>query len=69
MHRHCLLKHVIGGKMKGRIEVTRRRGGRRKYVLEDLKEQRGYWKLKRKQSGEFALEEAVGLSQGRVKTE
>jgi len=25
----CLLKHVIGGKTKGRIEVTERRGRRR----------------------------------------
>ena len=24
MHRSCLLKHVIGGKMEGRIEVTGR---------------------------------------------
>jgi len=40
-----------------------------KYVLEDLKEQRGYWKLKRKQCGEFALEETVDLSQGRLQNE
>jgi hypothetical protein len=28
--RNCLLKHVIGGKTEGMIEVTGRRGGRRK---------------------------------------
>jgi hypothetical protein len=32
--------------MKGRIEVTGRRGKRRKQLLDDLKEKRGYWKLK-----------------------
>ena len=69
MHRRCLLKHVIGGKTEGRIEVTGRRGGRRKYILEDLKEQRGYWILKRKQRVELDLEEAVDLSQGRLQNE
>jgi hypothetical protein len=38
--RNCLLKHVIEGMMKGT-----RRGGRRKQLLVDLKERRGYWKL------------------------
>ena len=40
------LKHVIEGKVEGRIEVTRRRGRRRKQLVDDLKEKRGYWKLK-----------------------
>jgi hypothetical protein len=31
-----LLKEVIEGKIKGRIEVTRRRGRRRKKLLDDL---------------------------------
>jgi hypothetical protein len=31
-----LLKEVIEGKIKGRIEVTRRRGRRRKQLLDDL---------------------------------
>ena len=26
LHRNCLLKHLIGGKMVGRIEITKRRG-------------------------------------------
>jgi hypothetical protein len=42
--RNCLLKHVIGGKLKGRIAVTGRRGRRRKWLLDDLKEKRRYWK-------------------------
>jgi hypothetical protein len=39
---NCLLKHIIEGKFGG----TRRRGRRRKQLLDDLKEARGYWKLK-----------------------
>jgi hypothetical protein len=44
--RNCLLKHVIEGKLEGRIEMTGRLGRRRKQVLDDLKEKRKYWKLK-----------------------
>jgi hypothetical protein len=42
----CLLKEVIEGKIKGRIEVTRRRGRRRKQLLDDLGDRRGYSHLK-----------------------
>ena len=41
-----LLKHVVGGKVKVRIDVTGRRGRRCKQLLDYLKETRGYWKLK-----------------------
>ena len=34
---NCLLQQVIEGKIKGQIEVTRRRGRRRKKLLDDLK--------------------------------
>jgi hypothetical protein len=44
--RNCRLKHVIGGKFEGMIKVTGRRVRRRKQLLDDLKETRGYWKLK-----------------------
>ena len=40
-----LLKHVIEGKLEEGIEVTGRRGSRRKELLDDLKERRGYWKF------------------------
>jgi hypothetical protein len=43
---NCLLKHVIEGTLEGRIEVTGRRGRRRKQLLDALKENRRYWKLK-----------------------
>jgi hypothetical protein len=37
---------VIEGKLEGRIEMTGRRGRRRKQLLDDLKEKRRYWELK-----------------------
>ena len=46
LRRNCLLKQVIEGKIKGPIEVTRRRGRRRKKPLDDLKDRRGYCQLK-----------------------
>jgi len=46
LRRHCLLNYVIEGKIEGRIEVKGIRGRRRRQLLEDLKERRGYWKLK-----------------------
>ena len=42
----CILRHVIEGKIEEKIEVTGRRGRRRKKILDDLKEARGYWKLR-----------------------
>jgi hypothetical protein len=47
LHRNCLLKRVIEGKMEG----TRRWGGRHKQLLGDLKETIRYWKLKEKALG------------------
>ena len=46
LRRTCLLKHVIEGKIKGEIEVTRRQGRRRKKLLDDLEDRRGYSHLK-----------------------
>jgi len=40
LRRNCLLKQVIEGKIKGEIEVARRRGRRRKKLLDDLKDRR-----------------------------
>jgi len=42
--RNCLLKHVMKGKIEGRIEMTGRRGRSRKQLLDGLKESRGYGK-------------------------
>jgi hypothetical protein len=42
LRRNCLLKHVIEGKIERRTEVMRRRGRRRKQLLYDFNEKRGY---------------------------
>jgi hypothetical protein len=42
LRRNCLLSHIIEGKIIG----ARRRGRRRKQLLDDLKKARRYWKLK-----------------------
>ena len=46
LRRNCLLKQVIEGKIKGQIEVTRRRGRRCNKLLDDLKDRRRYCQLK-----------------------
>ena len=40
LRRNCLLQRVIERKMKGGIEVTGRRGRRRRKLVDDLKERR-----------------------------
>jgi hypothetical protein len=44
--RNCLLQRVIEEKIKVGIEVTGRRGRRRRKLLDDLMERRGYFHLK-----------------------
>ena len=46
LRRNCLLQQVIEGKIKGGIEVKGRRGRRRRKLLDDFKERRGYSHLK-----------------------
>ena len=46
LRRKCLLQRVIEGKIKGGIEVTRRRGRGCRKLMDDLKERRGYSQLK-----------------------
>jgi len=46
LRRNCLLKRVIEGKIKGGIEATGMRGRRRRKLLDDRKERRGYSHLK-----------------------
>ena len=46
LRRNRLLKQVTEGKIKGEMEVTRRQGRRRKKLLDDLKDRRGYSHLK-----------------------
>jgi len=37
LHRNCLLQEVIEGKMKGWIEMTGRRGRKRRKLLDELR--------------------------------
>jgi hypothetical protein len=46
LRRNCLLKPVIAGKIKLIMTVTERRGRKRKQLLDDIKENKGYWSLK-----------------------
>jgi len=46
LRRSCLLQQVTEGKIIGGIEVIGRRGRRRRKLLDDLKERRGYSYLK-----------------------
>ena len=55
LRRNCLLQRVIKGKIKEGIEVIGRRGRRRRKLLDDLKERRGYSHLK-----EEALDRTMG---------
>jgi hypothetical protein len=44
--RNCLLKQVNEGKIKGEMEVKRRRGRRRRKLLDYIKDRKGYSHLK-----------------------
>jgi hypothetical protein len=46
LRRNCLLQRVIEGNIKVAIEMTGKRGRRRRKLLDDLKERRGYSPLK-----------------------
>ena len=47
LRRNCLLQRVTEGKIQGGIEVIGRQGRRRRKLLDDLKERRGYSHLKK----------------------
>jgi hypothetical protein len=46
LRRNCLLQQVIEGEIQGGIEVTGRRGRRRRKLLDELKGKTGYSHLK-----------------------
>jgi len=48
LRKNCLLQRVIEGKTKGGKDVTRRRGRRRRKLLDDHKERRVYSHFKKK---------------------
>ena len=55
LYRNCLLKHLIEGKIEGRLYVTGTGGRRHKQLLDDVKENREYCKFK-----DEALDHTVG---------
>ena len=69
LRRNCLLKHVIEGKIDRMIEVTERRRRKRKQLLNDLKEMRGYWKLKEKVLDRTVWKTCFGRGYGPVARE
>jgi hypothetical protein len=63
---NCLLRHVIGGKVEGGIEVTGIRGIRGKQLPDDLKERRGCCKLKEDVVGRTVWRNDCGRGCGHV---
>jgi hypothetical protein len=51
------------------INTTGRRGRRRKKLLDDLKEKRGYWKLKQEAMDHFLWRTRSGSLHGPVATQ
>jgi hypothetical protein len=66
LRRTCLLQQVIEGKIKRGLEVTERRGRRRRKLLDDLKERRGYSYLKEEALGRTMWRAGFGRGFGPV---
>jgi hypothetical protein len=63
---NCLLKHVIEGKIEGRIGMTGRRGRICKQLLDDLKEKGRYRKLKEEALDRTVWRTCLGRGYGLV---
>ena len=72
LRRNCLIRQLIEGKIKGEMEV-KRRGRRRKKLLDDLREGRGYCHMKEEALNctmwRNVLEEALDRSLDRLLNE
>jgi hypothetical protein len=66
LHRNCLLKGETEGKLEGRIEITGRRRRKRKQLLDDLRGNRRYWKLKKEALDRTAWRTRFGRGYGPV---
>jgi hypothetical protein len=64
--RNCRLRQVVEGKIKGGIEVIGRLGRRRRKLLDDLKERRGYCLLKEEALDRSIWRDRFGRSFGPV---
>jgi hypothetical protein len=59
LSKNCLLQRVTKGKTQGGIDVTGRQGRRRRKLLDDLKERRGYTSFERGSSGSHYAESSL----------
>ena len=66
LRRNCLLKHITERKIEGRPEVTEIRGRKRKKLLDDIKEKRGYEKSKEKAPDRTLWRTRLGRGYGPV---
>jgi hypothetical protein len=62
------MKHAIELKVEGRIEMMGKRGRRRKRLLGELKEKRGYCKLKCGALDRTSCRPCFGIRYGPVET-
>jgi hypothetical protein len=65
--RNCILQRVIEGKIQEGIEVTGREGRRRRKLLDDLKERRGYSHLKEEALNRIRWRDRFGRGLGLVR--
>jgi hypothetical protein len=66
LRKNCLLKHVFEGKTEGGIEVIGRQGRRCKKLLDDFKENKGYWKLQKEALDGILWRTVLGRGYGTV---
>jgi hypothetical protein len=66
LRRNCPIKHVIEGKIEGRLELTGRQERRRKQLLDDLKGKKEYWKFKAEAIGRSMWRTHFGRGYGAV---
>ena len=66
LRKNCLLNQVIDGKIKGEMEVTRRRGRRRKKLLDEFKDRTGYSHLKEEALDRTMWRNRFGIGVGLV---
>jgi hypothetical protein len=64
--RNCVLKQGTDGEIDGRIDVTGIRRRRRKQLLGNLNEKRGYWKLKEQALARTVWRTRFGRGSGSV---
>jgi hypothetical protein len=64
--RSCIIRDIIEGKEKGKMEVKGRRERRHKQLLNDLTKKRSYWNLKEEIIGRTVWRTRFGRGCGHV---